>query len=108
MKTSAPNDPAIETAFIPLDSAAVLRKALPNAECVDALFVLERLRARGIEPVQWGATAAGMRFAYVNTDGHPGGMIELIETGAPVEAFFAMIRKAATGWDGTRPLRRLT
>ncbi len=37
---------AVETAFIPLDSAAVLRKALPNAETVDALFVLERLRAR--------------------------------------------------------------
>jgi hypothetical protein len=69
---------------------------------------LERLRALGIEPVQWGATAAGMRFAYLNTDGHPGGMIELIETGAAVEAFFAMIRKAAASWDGTRPLRRLT
>jgi Xaa-Pro aminopeptidase len=37
---------AIETAFIPLDSAAVLRKAFANAETVDALFVLERLRAR--------------------------------------------------------------
>jgi Xaa-Pro aminopeptidase len=37
---------AIETAFIPLDSATVLRKAFPNAETVDALFVLERLRAR--------------------------------------------------------------
>ena len=37
---------AIETAFIPLDSAAVLRKAFPNTETVDALFVLERLRAR--------------------------------------------------------------
>jgi Xaa-Pro aminopeptidase len=37
---------AIETAFIPLDSAAVVRKAFPNAETVDALFVLERLRAR--------------------------------------------------------------
>ncbi len=36
----------IETAFIPLDSAAVLRKAFPNAETVDTLFVLERLRAR--------------------------------------------------------------
>jgi Xaa-Pro aminopeptidase len=37
---------AIETAFIPLDSAVVLRKAFPNAETVDGLFVLERLRAR--------------------------------------------------------------
>jgi len=37
---------AVETAFIPLDSAAVLRKAFANVELVDALFVLERLRAR--------------------------------------------------------------
>ena len=37
---------AIETAFLPVDSAAVLRKAFPNAGIVDALFVLERLRAR--------------------------------------------------------------
>ena len=69
---------------------------------------LERLRPLGIEPVQWGATANGMRFAYVNTDEHPGGMIELIETGPAVEAFFAMVRKAGANWDGTRPLRRLT
>jgi len=69
---------------------------------------LERLRGRGIEPVQHGATANGMRFAYVSTDAHPGGMIELIETGPAVEAFFGMVRKAARTWDGTRPLRRLT
>lgn len=37
---------AIETAFLPVDSAAVLRKAFPNAGITDALFVLERLRAR--------------------------------------------------------------
>src|SRR5579863_8898337 len=35
----------IETAFIPLDSAAVVRKAFPNAEFKDALFLLERSRA---------------------------------------------------------------
>ena len=33
-------------AFLPTDSAAVLRKAFPDAELKDALFVLERLRAR--------------------------------------------------------------
>jgi hypothetical protein len=48
-----------------------------------------------------------MRFAYLNTDRQAGGMIELIETGPAVEAFFAKIRKAAAGWDGSRPLRRL-
>ena len=35
-----------ELAFLPADSAAVLRKAFPNSELKDALFVLERLRAR--------------------------------------------------------------
>ena len=32
-------------AFLPADSAAVLRKAFPDSEIKDALFVLERLRA---------------------------------------------------------------
>jgi hypothetical protein len=68
---------------------------------------LQRLRPLGIEPVQWGATANGMRFAYIDTDRQAGGMIELIETGPAVEAFFAKVRKASTHWDGTRPLRRL-
>ena len=35
----------VETAFIPVDADAVLRKAFPHSEFVDALFVLERLRA---------------------------------------------------------------
>jgi hypothetical protein len=68
---------------------------------------LARLRPLGIEPVQWGATAAGMRFAYLDTDRQAGGMIELIENGPAVEAFFAKVRRAAEHWDGSRPLRRL-
>jgi Xaa-Pro aminopeptidase len=35
-----------EVAFLPFDSANALRKALPDSEIKDALFVLERLRAR--------------------------------------------------------------
>ncbi len=35
-----------ELAFLPVDSAAALRKAFPDSEIKDALFVLERLRAR--------------------------------------------------------------
>ena len=68
---------------------------------------LDRLKPLGIQPIQWGATAGGMRFAYVDTDAQPGGMIELIETGPAVEAFFAKVRSAAVRWDGSRPLRRL-
>jgi Xaa-Pro aminopeptidase len=43
----APNAKRIgaELAFIPADAVEVLRKAFPNSEIKDALFVLERLRA---------------------------------------------------------------
>jgi len=69
---------------------------------------LARLRLVGLQPVQWGATAAGMRFAYLDSDAHPGAMIELIESGPAVEAFFGRVRNAAASWDGSRPLRRLS
>jgi Xaa-Pro aminopeptidase len=36
----------LELAFAPADAAATLRKTVPDAEIKDALFVLERLRAR--------------------------------------------------------------
>ncbi len=60
---------------------------------------LARLAARGITPVQHGR-APGMRFAYVDTDHHPGGMIELIEATPAATAFFQRIRQAARDWDG--------
>jgi Xaa-Pro aminopeptidase len=41
-----PRTIGVETAFIPADSTNVLRKAFPDSELKDALFVLERLRAR--------------------------------------------------------------
>jgi hypothetical protein len=68
---------------------------------------LEQLRPLGVEAVQQGSTANGIRFAYINTDQHPGGMIELIEHGPAIDGFFAMVRQAAQGWDGTNPVRRL-
>ena len=72
---------------------------------------LAMLAARGISATQSGSTANGIRFAYVDTDAlpgaHPGGMIELIERGPAIDAFFNFVRTAADGWDGERPLRRL-
>lgn len=66
-----------------------------------------RLAQLGIERVQWGETAAGMRFAYLNTDQQAGAMVELIESGPAVQAFFEKIRRAGEQWDGSRPLRTL-
>jgi Xaa-Pro aminopeptidase len=45
-KNGPPRRIAVEMAFLPMDAAAILRGALPEAEIVDALFMLERLRAR--------------------------------------------------------------
>ena len=67
---------------------------------------LARLKAMGVEPVQWGATATGIRFAYVSSELHPGGMLELIESGPAINGFFGMARAAARDWDGKNPLRR--
>jgi hypothetical protein len=64
------------------------------------------LRTENIEPVQWGATGNGIRFAYVATDAQPGGMIELIEHGPVIDAFFALVREGARNWDGKDPIRR--
>jgi hypothetical protein len=68
---------------------------------------LARLAPHGIEPVQWGATANGIRFAYLDTDAMPGSMVELIESGPAINEFFALVRSAAQGWDGSDPVRRL-
>jgi hypothetical protein len=60
---------------------------------------LARLQARGVRPEMHG-TAPGMRFAYLASDFHPGGMIELIEATPRAVEFFARIRAAALDWDG--------
>ncbi len=68
---------------------------------------LIRLAAQGVTPIQHGSTAAGMRFAYLSTDQHPGAMIELIESSRRMLAFFGTMRAAARDWDGSDPVRRV-
>lgn len=62
---------------------------------------LRRLKALGIEPVQSGSMPTGLRFAYVNSDFHPGAMIELIEPVPAITGYFEVMKKAAADWDGT-------
>jgi len=68
---------------------------------------LVRLKKLGIEAVQQGHTGTGIRFAYLDTDDHPGAMIELIEAGPAITGFFQMVKDAAQGWDGSEPIRRM-
>lgn len=69
---------------------------------------LEQLARIGVEPIQHGRTGWGARFAYVSTDFHPGGMMELIENGSAILGAFKVIRDAAEDWDGSEPLRRFS
>lgn len=67
---------------------------------------LAELARRGVRPVQQGSLP-GMRFAYIATDHHPGGMIELIEATRGARALFERMRDAARAWDGRDPVRRV-
>lgn len=67
---------------------------------------LAELARRGVQPVQQGSLP-GMRFAYIATDHHPGGMIELIEATRGARALFERMREAARSWDGRDPVRRV-
>ena len=66
---------------------------------------LARLEPLGIRPVQHGATAAGAKFAYVDTDVTPGFMIELIESNEMMTGAFRMIYEASKHWDGKERTR---
>lgn len=45
------------------------------------------------------------RFAYFETEAHPGTVIELSETNGPKGAMFKRIAAAAHDWDGSDPIR---
>ena len=55
--------------------------------------------------VQDGRTAAGQRFAYVDTILHNGTMVELIEADEGMRKAFDYMQKAAESWDGRDPIR---
>jgi catechol 2,3-dioxygenase-like lactoylglutathione lyase family enzyme len=49
----------------------------------------------------------GGEVIYVDTGGGPGTMVEILKSSPGGREFFAMMREAARGWDGSEPLRRL-
>ena len=45
------------------------------------------------------------RFAYFDTETHPGTVIEISDITGPKGVFFEKIKKEAANWDGSRPVR---
>jgi hypothetical protein len=52
-------------------------------------------------------TLTGTRFAMLDTSRQLGHMIELYEGAGDLLKFYRYVRRAAAGWDGADPLRRL-
>ena len=47
------------------------------------------------------------RFAYFDTEAHPGTVIEISDISGTKGPFFERVRQAALDWDGTRPIREV-
>lgn len=62
----------------------------------------------GFRVCQGGSFAPDARYVYFETDGHPGTVIELAETAGTMGPFFAAVAKAAEGWDGADPIKRIS
>ncbi len=52
-------------------------------------------------------TLTGTEFAFVDAVADMGHMVEIYERSEALEGFYAMVRQAAAGWDGSDPVRRL-
>lgn len=69
---------------------------------------LEGLLAAGYRIGQSGeAGGPDGRFVYLETEFHPGTVVELSEISGNKGRFFEMIADAAREWDGTDPVRRM-
>jgi hypothetical protein len=68
---------------------------------------LDEARAARREIALDACTATGTRFAMLDTSRELGHMVELYEGSGDLLKFYRYVRRAAEGWDGAEPLRRL-
>jgi hypothetical protein len=68
---------------------------------------LARAAAAGLAIGQSGRIGARGRFVYFDTGTFPGSVVELSEVHGGKGRFFEEVRRAASGWDGSDPIRRL-
>ncbi|WP_150135598.1 zinc-binding dehydrogenase [Streptomyces hyaluromycini] len=68
----------------------------------------DRARAAGFTVGQEGRIGgADGRFAYLQTEHHPGTVIEISDAGGTKKFVFDLIRLAAAHWDGTNPVQEI-
>ncbi len=62
---------------------------------------------QGMPLAQLSQTTTGTRYAFVDATASLGHMFELYEPTEALTGFYALVREAAQGWDGSEPIRRL-
>jgi hypothetical protein len=50
---------------------------------------------------------AGGRFAYLQTEHHPGTVIEISDLGGSKKFIFDLIKLAVANWDGSNPIQQI-
>ncbi len=68
---------------------------------------LARLERDGFAIGQSGCIGEGGRFVYLETEAHPGTVVEVSEISGPKGAFFDHVKRTAAEWDGRDPVRRM-
>ena len=67
---------------------------------------LERVTRAGHRVTQKGTIGGGLRFAYFDTEAHPGTVFEISNLDAdPYRSAMGALREAARTWDGSDPVR---
>jgi len=69
---------------------------------------MQRVLKLGYEVGQSGTIGGpNGRFAYLQTEGHPGTLVELSEVSGAKGRFFEHIAEVARTWEGSEPIRRI-
>ena len=79
----------------------------PAAWCLAAARTIARFTRAGVEIALDACTSTGTAFVMLDLTGQLGHMIEIYEGCGDLLKFYRYVRRAAEGWDGTGPLRRL-
>lgn len=66
---------------------------------------LDGLKQAGYRIGQSGRIGENGRFVYLQTETHPGTVVEVSEISGPKGRFFERIASEATSWDGREPIR---
>lgn len=68
---------------------------------------IEDFARQGMALAQLSETATGTRYAFIDATSTLGHMLELYEPTDQLRGFYAMVRDAAQGWDGSDLIRKL-